>query len=56
MKKLIFLLFLTSCFASNENYNKNNVTLNFNDDLSFEEFKNLLEEYSKISSYPNIDK
>ena len=56
MKKIIFLLFLTSCAVPNTNYNKNNVTLNFNDDLNFEEFKILLEEYSKISSYPNIDK
>ena len=56
MKKLIFFLFLTSCVAQNANYNKNNVTINFNEHLSFEEFKNLLEKYSKISSYPNIDK
>ena len=56
MKKIIFLLFLTSCASPNSNYNVNNEILDFNNALSFKEFNELLIKYSKISSYPNIDK
>ena len=56
MKKLFFLLILTSCASPNLNYNKDNVILNFNDDLTFEEFNSLLEKYAIISPYPNINK
>ena len=56
MKKILIFIFLTSCISPNSNEGSSDIKLNFNDDLSFEEFKNLLQEYSKISSYPNIDK
>jgi|TARA_B100000470_G_C19607194_1_gene309314 hypothetical protein len=52
MKKIIFVIFLTAC--SSENLNNN--VLNFDKDLTFDEFKILLEEYNKINGYPEIDK
>ena len=56
MKKLLILfLFLFSCGSLNSNNNKKNEILNFNQDLSFNEFKELLDKYSKITGYPNIN-
>tara|TARA_B100000795_G_C22454485_1_gene306840 strand:+ start:70 stop:237 length:168 start_codon:yes stop_codon:yes gene_type:complete len=55
MKKLLLLLFLTSCASPSLNYNKDNETLNFDNDLSFKEFNDLLIEYAKKNPYPNID-
>ena len=51
MKKIIFLIFLTACTSKNVN---NNV-LDFNMDLTYDEFKVLLNEYSKKKGYPDID-
>jgi len=51
MKKIIFLIFLTACTSKNVN---NNI-LDFNKDLTFDEFKILLEEYNKKKGYPDID-
>ena len=56
MKKLFFLLFLLSCAPPNSSFNSTNIKLDFNDDLSFEEFNQLLIQYAKISPYPNLDK
>ena len=52
MKKIIFLIFLTACTSKNVN---NNI-LDFNMDLTFDEFKILLENYNKNKGYPSIDK
>ena len=52
MKKIVFFLLLSSCSS-------NNLTteiINFDKDLSFKEFKELVIKYSKISKYPDIDK
>ena len=51
MKKIIFLIFLAACTSKNVN---NNI-LDFNMDLTFDEFKILLEEYNKKKGYPDID-
>ena len=51
MKKIIFLIFLTACTSKNVN---NNI-LDFNMDLTYDEFKVLLEEYNKKKGYPDID-
>ena len=53
MKKiiLIFFLLLNSCNKSVSN----NETINFDNNVSFEEFKTLLEKYSDNSKYPNIE-
>jgi len=55
MKKLFFFLFLISCAAPNSNYNVNNQILDFNKDLTFDEFNQLLIKYAETTSYPNID-
>ena len=55
MKRLIILLFLASCVSPNSNIDANNTMLNFNDNLSFDEFKLLLIQYAETSPYPNID-
>ena len=52
MKKIIFLIFLTTCTTEK---NINNNILDFNMDLTFDEFKILLEEYNKKKGYPDID-
>ena len=51
MKKIIFLIFLAACTSKNVN---NNI-LDFNMDLTYDEFKVLLEEYNKKKGYPDID-
>ena len=51
MKKIIFLIFLTACTSKNVN---NNI-LDFNMDLTYDEFKVFLEEYNKKKEYPDID-
>ena len=51
MKKIIFLIFLTACSSKNIN---NNI-LDFNMDITYDEFKVLLEEYNKKKGYPDID-
>ena len=51
MKKIIFLVFLTACASKSVNHN----TLDFNKDLTFDEFKILLEEYNKKNEFPDID-
>ena len=55
MKKLLILFFLASCTSPNLDTSINNTILNFNKDLSFDEFNQLLIEYSKRTPYPNID-
>mgnify|MGYP001194677899 CR=1 FL=1 len=55
MKKLLILIFLASCASPNSNIN-NNIKLNFNDDLSFDDFNQLLIQYAEKNIYPNIDK
>jgi hypothetical protein len=56
MIKLLLFLFLISCTISTSNYNVNNEDLNFDKDLTFEEFNKLLIIYAQKSPYPNIDK
>tara|TARA_B100000795_G_C22378751_1_gene278915 strand:+ start:59 stop:229 length:171 start_codon:yes stop_codon:yes gene_type:complete len=55
MKKLFLFLFLVSCSSTNLNLKAKDEILNFNKDLTFNEFNELLIRYAEISSYPNID-
>ena len=55
MKKLFFLFLLTSCSSNNISNNLNNEVLDFNRELSFEEFEVLVDKYNNISKYPDID-
>jgi hypothetical protein len=56
MKKLFLFFFLLSCSSFNSSYDVKNDVLDFNKDLSFDEFNQLLIRYNEISSFPNIDK
>ena len=55
MKILFFFLILVSCGSPISNYNSNNENINFNGNLTFDEFKKLLVQYTKISPFPNMD-
>jgi len=56
MKKLLIIIFLTaSCSMNNDKLENNFSDINFSDDMTFEEFKNKLDEYAENSPYPNID-
>ena len=53
MRKIIFLIFLTACSPASKNVDTN--FIDFNMDLTFDEFKILLEEYNIKKGYPDID-
>ena len=55
MKKILlkFIFFLTSC--SSQDMTKNDLNFNFDGEMTLEEFKIKLDEYSKKKPYPNID-
>ena len=55
MKKLFFLFILTACSSNNMSSDLNNKVLDFNRELSFEEFRVLVDKYTNISKYPGID-
>ena len=52
---LILLLLLNSCVIKKNKALNQELNLNFNEQMSFEEFKVKLEEYSNNSPYPNIN-
>ena len=51
MKKIILLIFLTACTTQNAS----NEILDFNMNITLDEFKVLLEKYNKTKGYPDID-
>ena len=52
---LILLLLLNSCVIKKDKVLNKQLDLNFNEEMTFEEFKIKLEEYSNNSPYPNIN-
>jgi len=52
MKKIVLFFLLTACTANHLEIE----VLNFDRDLSFQEFKKLLIKYTKNNKYPDIDK
>ena len=52
---LILLLLMNSCAIKKNKVSNEQLDLNFNNEMTFDEFKIRLKEYSKNSSYPNID-
>ena len=56
MRTLLILFLLASCVPPSPNVNHGNTGLNFNDDLSFDDFNQLLIQYAEKNIYPNIDK
>ena len=57
MKKFLItvVIFISSCNTNSVNDNFKN-DLNFSKDMTFDEFKLKLDEYTKNNPYPNIDK
>ena len=54
-KYLLIFLFLISCSSNSDVTQKNSQELDFSNNLTFEEFKEKLEEYAENQPYPNID-
>ena len=58
-KTLIIFLFLTSCsFQNTGNYwenNRNNETLDFEKNYTFNEYKAILEKYNDRKGFPDIN-
>ena len=54
MKYFFFLFLLTACSLSNTSNDLNNEILDFDTELSFEEFKVLVDKFNSISKYPDI--
>ncbi len=56
MKKivLILLVLINSCGGNSVNRDTNNI-IKFNNEMTFNEFKVKLGEYTKSSDYPDID-
>ena len=52
---IILLLLLNSCVIKKDEVSNKQLDFNFNEEMSFEEFKIKMEEYSNNSPYPNID-
>ena len=52
---LILLLLLNSCAIKKSKVLNKQLDLNFNEEMTFEEFKIKLEEYSNNSPYPDIN-
>ena len=50
-KYLIVILFLLISCTSNSSRNE----FNFSDEMSFDEFRLMLDEYAKNNPYPNVD-
>ena len=56
MKNLFLFLFLLSCTSLNSNHDAKKIMLDFDKNLTFEEFNDLLIKYTETNPYPNIDK
>ncbi len=52
---LFIFLFLLSCGAYNSNDIAENEFLDFDKDLTFDEFNELLIKYAETTSYPSVD-
>ena len=55
IKKMLILLFVTSCSSQTLKINSDTSSLNFDTYLSFNEFKKRLIEYIKTAPYPEIN-
>ena len=52
---LILLLLMNTCAIKENKVSNEQLDLNFNNEMTFDEFKIKLKEYSNNSPYPNID-
>tara|TARA_E500000331_G_scaffold289943_1_gene285868 strand:+ start:611 stop:781 length:171 start_codon:yes stop_codon:yes gene_type:complete len=55
VKKIIFLLFVVGCSSKTLEIKDKHQSLNFDKNLSFNEFMLMLDKYNKITDYPNLD-
>ena len=55
IKKFFILFFLASCALPTSNVDNNRTMLTFDDDLSFDEFNQLLIQYAEANPYPSIN-
>jgi len=56
MKKLFFFFFLASFFSPNPIVSFISFNQDFNEDLSFNDYNELLIDYAETSTYPDISK
>ena len=56
LKKMLILFALMSCSTPSSKIELGSESLNFDNKLTFNEFNELLEEYAKISPYPDLNK
>ncbi len=54
MKKISLLLLLLLLSCSTNDLSSKNVNLNFDKDLTFNEFKDLVAKYNDLSPYPDL--
>ena len=54
LRKILILFFLISSSTTNSQNELGSDSLNFDNKLTFNEFNELLEEYAKISPYPDL--
>ena len=54
LRKILILFFLMSCSTPNSQNELGSDSLNFDNNLTFNEFNELLKEYAKISPYPDL--
>ena len=55
LKKMLILFVLMSCSTPSSKIELGSESLNFDNKLTFNEFNELLEEYAKISPYPDLE-
>ena len=55
IRKILILIILTSCSTQNSSTNLVTPSSNFDNYLSFEDFKKKLIEYVKLAPYPDIN-
>ena len=55
MKKIFIFFFLLSCSSTESNLSQNITKFDFNKNLTFNDFKKMIIQYSKEAPYPNID-
>ena len=52
---LILLLLMNACAIKKDKVSNEQLNLDYNNEMTFDEFKIKLKEYSNNSPYPNID-
>ena len=56
MKRIFFLILLTSCTSSNSAYKSNTQNFNLSKNLNFDEFTKMLIQYANENPNPDINK